>query len=496
MAAEQTITVKREGGEQPINVQREVIKISKGGGTVDSVNGKTGDVILTAQDVGALPDTTVIPSKTSQLTNDSDFATETFVTNAVGAETESRIGADNGLQNQIDALAASSDVTDIVGTYSDLENYDTSKLNDNDIIKVLQDETQNDKTTYYRWDKHTETFSLIGEEGPYYTKSAADQKFQDKLTAGSNITIDANNEISATDTTYSAGSGLTLSDTEFSVDTTTIQPKLTAGSNISISGDTISATDTTYSDFTGTDGVDAGTAGLVPAPATTDAGKYLKADGTWDTVNAGPTVVQTTGTSTTDVMSQVATSQLIYPSGQINKTNRDISIGDNIYAAYPNWEHGSVMIGHEVFNNGMDQCVAIGYNAIVSGTPNYTVALGRCATTTKDRSVAVGPNAEAVNGNSVALGDHSVTSRRYEVSIGSGQAGDASTYKERYLANVKDPSLAQDAATKNYVDSFYPVGTVYSSTSSTAPTFVGGTWTQIGSQTIGSSTVYYYERTA
>ena len=45
---------------------------------------------------------------------------------------------------------------------------------------------------------------------------------------------------------------------------------------------TVALTDTTYSDFVGTDGVSAGAAGLVPAPATTDAGEYLKADGTWD----------------------------------------------------------------------------------------------------------------------------------------------------------------------------------------------------------------------
>lgn len=68
----------------------------------------------------------------------------------------------------------------------------------------------------------------------------------------------------------------------------------TAGSNITISGGTISATDTTYSNFTGTDGVDAGTAGLVPAPAITDVGKYLKADGTWDSVQAGPTPISNT----------------------------------------------------------------------------------------------------------------------------------------------------------------------------------------------------------
>lgn len=33
-----------------------------GGGSVDSVNGQTGEVVLTASDVGALPDNTPIPS--------------------------------------------------------------------------------------------------------------------------------------------------------------------------------------------------------------------------------------------------------------------------------------------------------------------------------------------------------------------------------------------------------------------------------------------------
>lgn len=39
--------------------------------------------------------------------------------------------------------------------------------------------------------------------------------------------------------------------------------------------------------FTGTDGTAAGTAGLVPAPATTDAGKVLSASGSWTTPDAG-----------------------------------------------------------------------------------------------------------------------------------------------------------------------------------------------------------------
>lgn len=43
------------------------------GGAVDSVNGQTGIVVLDAEDVGALPDDTSIPSATSDLTNDSGF---------------------------------------------------------------------------------------------------------------------------------------------------------------------------------------------------------------------------------------------------------------------------------------------------------------------------------------------------------------------------------------------------------------------------------------
>lgn len=44
-------------------------------GAVSSVNGQTGAVVLDAADVGALPDDTVIPSKVSQLQNDTGFIT-------------------------------------------------------------------------------------------------------------------------------------------------------------------------------------------------------------------------------------------------------------------------------------------------------------------------------------------------------------------------------------------------------------------------------------
>lgn len=40
-------------------------------------------------------------------------------------------------------------------------------------------------------------------------------------------------------------------------------------------------------DMTGSDGVTPGTNGLVPAPAATDNGKFLKGDGTWSTISGG-----------------------------------------------------------------------------------------------------------------------------------------------------------------------------------------------------------------
>jgi hypothetical protein len=69
--------------------------------------------------------------------------------------------------------------------------------------------------------------------------------------------------------------------TSFNKNRIDLQKRLTAGTNISILGNTISATDTTYSDFVGATSSVAGTAGLVPAPTTSDPDKFLKGDGTW-----------------------------------------------------------------------------------------------------------------------------------------------------------------------------------------------------------------------
>ena len=66
------MTVTEDSETLPMTLDMQMVV---GGGAVDSVNGMTGDVVLTASDVGALPDDTAIPTKTSDLENDSGFIT-------------------------------------------------------------------------------------------------------------------------------------------------------------------------------------------------------------------------------------------------------------------------------------------------------------------------------------------------------------------------------------------------------------------------------------
>ena len=88
------------------------------------------------------------------------------------------------------------------------------------------------------------------------------------------------------DAVYKIQGDSTPSSTNFTITATNLQHRLTAGSNISISGDTISATDTTYTHFTGATSSADGTQGLVPGPLAGDQEKVLHGDGTWKDTTA------------------------------------------------------------------------------------------------------------------------------------------------------------------------------------------------------------------
>ena len=523
------------------------------------------------------------------------------VADRIITEEETRAREDSILQNEIDEIKNNPDVADIVATYADLQNYDTSHLTDKDVIRVLADETHDGQSTYYRYDKHNDSWTYIGEAGDYYTKAQTDELLgekQDLLTAGDGITIEdesgalvisatgggggtsnfnqltnrpsyngvtmtgstnipevktytagtnvsiSGTTISATDTTYSAGGGLDLTGTTFSVDTTTIQPKLTAGTNVSISaqneisatdttytagtgldltgttfsadttvlatktdldgkqdeltaGDNISigeesgalvisATDTTYNNFIGTDGTSAGTAGLVPAPATTDAGKFLKADGTWDTAGGGgPTVVQTTGTSTTDVMSQNAVTSMVFADPS---TKTRVVIGSG--ASTGSGSEDTVTIGngaHTYYTNS----VSIGKGSSCSSGNGVAIGAGAEASA---QSVSIGRCAAANSFYSVGLGSYSKVTQKGQVDISTLYTTNTYGYNDsqyRLLTGLYDPQNAHDAATKGYVDGTTETYTIatsdWSALSASSPYTYQATVT--ATYTIGASTI-------
>lgn len=334
------------------------------------------------------------------------------------------------VEDEVEEMKNNPDVADIVATYADLQAYDTSKLTDKDVIRVLQDENHDGASTYYRWDKGNNTFTFIGEVGDYYTKGQVNTLLgdkQNKLTAGANISIDADNEISATDTTYS--------------------------------------------NFTGTDGTAAGTAGLVPAPATTDADKFLKSDGTWDTAGGGggDTVYSDKSTSNTSTGGAVYIGNL--DSSQV--TQPDPTATDNHYRylwALPQSNStipvdGSInILGDRASQYGIAlgggasgaantyYSIAIGLNANTDNSyANSAIAIGQGATVYTENSIGIGRQADiegTANKNSVALGSFAKVTRKGELNIGTG--GNNVGYNNtdyRVIGGVHDGQNNHDAAT-------------------------------------------------
>jgi len=204
--------------------------------------------------------------------------------------------------------------------------------------------------------------------------------------------------------------------------------------------------------------------------------KYVPIDNSTITVNGsgklvasgGPTVVQTTGTSTTDVMSQVATTQLIYPSGHETAKDRVAIAGASVYgdqsigigggASVPSGATGCVAIGGK-YNNG-PSAYAVQGGAIAIGSRNTfarkgdSIAIGRLADINADHGVGIGLDTSATGDNTVALGAYSraTVKGQFDISCyGTNHGYNNSAY--RLLTGLYDPQSDHDAANKQYVDS-------------------------------------------
>ena len=150
---------------------------------VNSVNGMTGDVPLTASDVGALPDNTSIPSKTSDITNDSGF-----ITNAV-----------NNLINYYlkSETYSKSEVNDLIGALSalTLEIVETLPVSDISTSTIYLVPVEGETNVYMQYIYVNNEWAQLGTTQAdltnYYTKTQIDASLllkQDKLTFDSTPT--------------------------------------------------------------------------------------------------------------------------------------------------------------------------------------------------------------------------------------------------------------------------------------------------------------------
>ncbi len=128
-------------------------------GSVTSVNGQTGSVILDASDVHALPDTTVIPAvpeRISAFTNDAGYALKTEVSSAVNNHNKDSV--------------SHSDMRSLIENKSDANHtHSFSDLSDKPSLNgiTLEGETDVDGLMYRRVLTSADDFNNILEDGVY-----------------------------------------------------------------------------------------------------------------------------------------------------------------------------------------------------------------------------------------------------------------------------------------------------------------------------------------
>ena len=210
-----------------------------------------------------------------------------------------------------------------------------------------------------------------------------------------------------------------------------------------------------YTDFVGTDGQTAGVAGLVPAPATTDAGKFLKADGTWSTAGGGGggSITELTSAdynyhSSGDTDDGVALWKLAsgvysckdgvktyYDNNGNNSTQASVYIvtHEDNYPSVIRYGWASVqgdgaagyIYGYSD-NNGTLLGGANRVGAVVDmiysdGVAKQHVAIGLGASSTKTDAIAIGTGAKAQGSNgSTAVGKNTTATGNYSTAIGVG----------------------------------------------------------------------------
>ena len=214
------------------------------------------------------------------------------------------------------------------------------------------------------------------------------------------------------------------------------------------------------------------------------------------------------------------------------------------YSVAAGWSNTITSTGVSSFACGYDSTVTAG-NAFAGGG----------ATASGEQSFAFGANSEAKGANSVVFGDYSIAKGDYGVALGRGLIADSNqlvigeynktnsnhafiigngvgdettnrktvfyisttgeVYADGYITATNMPSLPLAPGSyvlvgkktasgqkgtftwQNQILACNPVGVVIMTNNSKNPAtaYGGGTWKQLGTQTIGGKTIYYWERT-
>ena len=201
-----------------------------------------------------------------------------------------------------------------------------------------------------------------------------------------------------------------------------------------------------------------------------------------------PSVVQTTGTSTTDVMSQDAVTSMVFAdpadkykvqigAGALSRASQTIAIGRDA------WTNANgpyaIAVGGEAIASGA-RSIGIGNKTSVPGTDSVAIgafsssgavggiAIGSGDTSANgakaqsDGSIAIGYRAKVISQSGakgqIALGAYSeITGSTGTMNIGSSNTDYGYNNSQyRLLTGLYDPQSAHDAATKGYVDNSIP----------------------------------------
>lgn len=362
------------------------------------------------------------------------LVTETMNTasEAIQAETEAREAADRLLQEEIEEIEMSSDVVDIVGTHAELEQYDTQHLRDNDIIKVLRDETRQNQTTYYRWSTSAQDFTYVGAEGPYYTESQVDNLLDAKADKATTYTKTEADALLDNKVDKEAGKGLSTND--FTDNDKSKLDGIEAGAQANVQSDW-DQTDNTADDyiknkptlptnFVGTDGQTDGAAGLVPAPLSTDAGKYLKADGTWASIVIPQSGIPTTAT---------------FWGASYDSVNNNV---DGAFTVNSTYSGSPTKLDIGKYTNGSTPHIRSKGSAIALGGSKVSLTSG-------------GTERLSIDGSNIFTW----------ATLYMTKSSSSTSYNQ--IKSVADPTSAQDAATKNYVDTHNTLSGASAPTTST-----------------------------